>query len=430
LALNAIDKRASNTTTARPSRPIQRRLKTKPLFDFDENDPEYVPAVEEEDFDDDPELSFALQESLDQTNAARSMQMTPSPRGRALSITNVHSSPSTSTSTHHLTPRRSSSLRRVDRDSDEEEMYGSRLETALAIANAGPRRPLHISPHSSPFGKPALLGPASHTTSPLSFPVKHLVKDDSDDDMEEVIPVAPANTSKVQSNPAKTPSVSPVIARDRPMTIVPTAQKSDEMEGTNPFQPTTQISSPGSPSLKPQVFPSKSLPSTSLQDDIPAPWHRREASSPIVPLSYDYDLPSNPIHSLPQRLVASTERVADEPESGDEEEAFSDWSRSPSPVVGLSNDTDTTHLPSASHETWDAAQEMDLHAEEGEFARFMSQVKGRDLDDVRAEIDEEIKSLNQQKKAAMRDSDDITQQMISQIMVRLITRKITIKKLI
>jgi DNA excision repair protein ERCC-5 len=61
---------------------------------------------------------------------------------------------------------------------------------------------------------------------------------------------------------------------------------------------------------------------------------------------------------------------------------------------------------------------MDPHAEEGEFARFMSQVNGRDLDDVRAEIDEEIKALNQQKRAAMRDSDDITQQMISQIMVR------------
>jgi DNA excision repair protein ERCC-5 len=134
-------------------------------------------------------------------------------------------------------------------------------------------------------------------------------------------------------------------------------------------------------------------------------------------LSHDHDLPNSPIHSPPQQLAAPTERVADQPESGDEEEAFSDWSRSPSPVVGLSNDIDAARPPSVSHETWDAAQEMDSHAEEGEFARFMSQVKGRDLDDVRAEIDEEIKSLNRQKKAAMRDSDDITQQMISQIMV-------------
>jgi DNA excision repair protein ERCC-5 len=63
---------------------------------------------------------------------------------------------------------------------------------------------------------------------------------------------------------------------------------------------------------------------------------------------------------------------------------------------------------------------MDPHAEEGEFARFLSQVKGKDLDDVRREIDDEIKSLNQQKKTAMRDSEDITQQMIAQIMVRLL----------
>jgi len=244
--------------------------------------------------------------------------------------------------------------------------------------------------------------------------------------MEEVIPDAPVTTLKVQPISARTPSVSPVIARDQPMTIVPTAQKkSDVMDGINTFQPTTQIFGSDLPSSKPQVLLSKSLPSTLLQDDIPAPLHRREASSPSVSLSHDNDL----LHSPPQQLAASTERVADQPEPGDEEEAFSDWSRSPSPVVGLSSATDAARPPSASHETWDAAQEMDPHAEEGEFARFMSQVKGKDLDDVRAEIDEEIKSLNQQKKAAMRDSDDITQQMISQIMVWIIW-KMTIKKLI
>lgn len=86
------------------------------------------------------------------------------------------------------------------------------------------------------------------------------------------------------------------------------------------------------------------------------------------------------------------------------------WSRSPSP----SNIPD---LPPGNAEDWDAAQEMDPHVEEGEFARFMSQVKGRNVEDVRKEIDEEIKSLNQQRKAAIRDSEDITQQMISQIMV-------------
>lgn len=95
-----------------------------------------------------------------------------------------------------------------------------------------------------------------------------------------------------------------------------------------------------------------------------------------------------------------------------------EWSRSPSPSGDTFKipDSPRAHSPTAGN--WDAAQEMDPDVEEGEFARFMSQVKGKDLDDVRRDIDEEIKSLNRQRKAAMRDSEDITQQMISQIMVR------------
>jgi hypothetical protein len=106
-------------------------------------------------------------------------------------------------------------------------------------------------------------------------------------------------------------------------------------------------------------------------------------------------------------------------EKSEEEHVISDWSRSPSPVADSLFATETPASKATTVEdSWDAAQEMDAHAEEGEFARFLSQVKGKDLDDVRHEIDEEIKTLNQQKKAAMRDSEDITQQMVAQIMVR------------
>ena len=68
-------------------------------------------------------------------------------------------------------------------------------------------------------------------------------------------------------------------------------------------------------------------------------------------------------------------------------------------------------------DAFDAANEIDVHAEEGEFARFLSQVKGRDLHQVRKEIDDEIHVLNQQKKAALRDAEDVNQQMVAQIMV-------------
>ena len=89
------------------------------------------------------------------------------------------------------------------------------------------------------------------------------------------------------------------------------------------------------------------------------------------------------------------------------------WSRSPSPTAGLSASTGETRA----EEGWDAAQEIDPNAEEDEYTRFLSQVKGKDIDAIRREIDDEIRELNKQKKNAMRDSEDITQQMISQIMV-------------
>jgi DNA excision repair protein ERCC-5 len=57
---------------------------------------------------------------------------------------------------------------------------------------------------------------------------------------------------------------------------------------------------------------------------------------------------------------------------------------------------------------------MDPRVEQGE---FMSQMKGRDLDDVRREIKDEITGLKQEKKIAMRDSDDISQNVIMVFMI-------------
>lgn len=94
-------------------------------------------------------------------------------------------------------------------------------------------------------------------------------------------------------------------------------------------------------------------------------------------------------------------------------EPLSDTSRSSSPDIAHKSQ------PSSPIDNWDAAQEMDPDAEEGEFARFVSQVKGRDINDVRREIDNEIKALDQQRKAAMRDSEDVNQQMVNQIMMML-----------
>jgi DNA excision repair protein ERCC-5 len=96
----------------------------------------------------------------------------------------------------------------------------------------------------------------------------------------------------------------------------------------------------------------------------------------------------------------------------DLEDEVIDWSRTPSPAL----DSQPVFV-AAQDQEWDAAFEMDAQVEEGEFARFISQVKGKNIDDVRKEIDDEINDLNRQRRAAMRDSEDVTQQMITQIMV-------------
>ena len=138
----------------------------------------------------------------------------------------------------------------------------------------------------------------------------------------------------------------------------------------------------------------------------------------------------------------SHERAGESADGEDEDVPISDWSRSPSPrprpeseagpsTSGMALDRSRGLLDPGppgegdqDHEAFDAAHEMDPDAEAGEFARWMSQVKGRDLNDVRKEIEQEINGLRKEQKAAMRDSEDITGQMIAQIMVSLIPSKI------
>jgi len=164
---------------------------------------------------------------------------------------------------------------------------------------------------------------------------------------------------------------------------------------------------------------------------------------PSVQPEQSYQLPPPPAPAVAETLPP--ERSNDDADGEDEEDVpISDWSRSPSPGphppaggAGISTSVPTLdHLrglldpddsfdqgPSGEqdqeHEDFDAAQEMDPDAEAGEFARWMSQVKGRNLDDVRKEIEQEISVLRKERKAAMRDSEDITGQMIAQIMVSL-----------
>ena len=140
--------------------------------------------------------------------------------------------------------------------------------------------------------------------------------------------------------------------------------------------------------------------------------------------------------------TVSPKRLKENPDEDEEDVPISDWSRSPSPrfrpTTGeagpsgsvltldpsrglLEADQLFDHGPPGEqdqeHEDFDAAHEMDPDEEAGEFARWISQVKSRNLDDVRKEIEQEINGLRKEQRAAMRDSEDVTGQMIAQIMV-------------
>ena len=130
----------------------------------------------------------------------------------------------------------------------------------------------------------------------------------------------------------------------------------------------------------------------------------------ISPSPFEREVPPVPAKAAPTETTTS----APLPEQSDSEVSSEDetWDRTGSPDARQEEGTSEKH-----NEGWDAAEEMNVHEETGEFARFAAQVRGRDLDTVRAEIDDEIRLLRDQRKAAMRDAEDVNQAMVAQIMV-------------
>ncbi|KAG1739201.1 uncharacterized protein EDB91DRAFT_1054037 [Suillus paluster] len=374
MALHTIGKRSQPSVL----KPVQRRIKSKPLFDLDDDDDDTSrPLIHNELEDiDDPELALAIQASLEDS-AANYKPSTPP-----------------------ATPQ--SKLAHLTHDSDDD-LYTSpsRLETALSIAGAGPARRLSGTlpdlPLQTSFGKATLL--MSPKTASRPMPSVRLPSSESDESMDEVLPVPSFEVPDIMPPPVATathiePSPSPQFLQDA-------AQDSDDdMEEV-------AVTNEG----RVEELPESSVPvMLSAPEVLDAAKERRSISSASFQLPKTLEPPSQPSSSS---MVTPEAPI---PESDDESDI--EWSRSPSPVHGAAPES-AEQGASAAAETWDAAQEMDPHAEEGEFVRFISQVKGKDLNAVRDEIDEEIRTLNQQKKAAMRDSEDITQQMISQIMLML-----------
>ncbi|TFY67189.1 hypothetical protein EVG20_g4030 [Dentipellis fragilis] len=417
----------------------KKKQKTQPLFELEEDElPRAPQPVDDE--EDDPALAIAMQASLeDEEDAALR-------RALEASRMNIAGRPSTASTSSSASVELVEE--RVAEFSDGDDLYvpAGRLETALAIANAGPtpkglsmsRHPTQYSPQSPMFGR-LIGGLLSQSTRVASTAIQ---VSESDEDMEEV-PVTPlAKAPPPLPARSTTPTMTPNVEHRRPEVMTISDSEDDMEEVTVPGElpiltkPPQVISEPLTGAELYQV-PQLAKSRTQTQTVAPAP---ERGFSPDLELE---TYVTEPVQGTPVAMENSptssgsrSRRIAPSVQprpsaarpahadalSDSDGDALSGWSRSPSPEAGPSTRTDGQQMepkPRAAEEEWDAAQEMDTHAEEGEFARFMSQVKGKDLDAMRREIDDEIKALNQQKKAAMRDSEDITQHMISQIMVML-----------
>jgi len=294
----------------------------------------------------------------------------------------------------------------------------NRLETALSIAGT-PHR-IHSSPPkignvSSMFGKPVLLTPPSLSKEQL--PPRVSSDGHNDEVFVENLPGSSEGNSihSIFGTPTllQTPTkkkLSPLSAETRENVHDHVGLNASSETIVFPSQSNTHLPSPQPVSDSDDDIDMEELPvddfSFSKTSKANSPGLKQSVATTSSSLSCPQLRPEDPPVPLATDDIPHST-------SDDTQNDLTAWSRTPSPI----RDPFGSPPSPVPEEEWDAAHEIDVRAEEGEFARFMSQVKGRNIDDIRKEIDEEIKHLNQQRKAAMRDSEDITQQMITQIMV-------------
>ncbi|KAG6900803.1 hypothetical protein C0993_000122 [Termitomyces sp. T159_Od127] len=423
MALSAIGNRSSRHSAS--IRRIDRKTAKKPLFDLEGDEDllqDMTPDrryVEEEEEDDDL-LAIGIQESLesfDQESPQNKPQFGPPPHEASSSKL-----PSTSSQlTKHL-PKSPSP--------DEKYVFESpsRLETALSIANAGPTRPPLFHTHSPKnqthkFGRPTLLSSSSYT--------------DTVGRLSESSETLRASQSPHNATPTEQPnsiSEHKSALQDNAITVSHIFQKPptalEELQSNSEDDDLEEVIPPPAEDNGTEILISTSqlaVEITEFAESIDSELEYNPeplAPGPMRAISAEPTLHAD----LPQPSSLSTDALETNPRDTREGPLFAlspkdddveiPWSRSPSPSHELP--TISSGRPSSPvHEDFDAAKEMNPDEEEGDYARFISQVKGKNIEDARRELDEEIKSLNQQRKAAMRDAEDITQQMIAQIMMML-----------
>ncbi|KAL1753164.1 hypothetical protein FB107DRAFT_292609 [Schizophyllum commune] len=399
-ALSAIERRQRETAARGKGKGKAAANGNERLFTLDGDDfeDEQLNLMEE----DDDLLAIAIQESLEQpaqhcpvevssTSKAGpekpsrpSISETPSRLETALAIGigGYTSTPGGSSRPPLSTSRQPSSSTRPPLSSSTRPSQTSIDSTRPSFSTSGPSKPTSAATSSfGAFGTPTLLLGDDEQEEPEAA--------------EYAVPVIGEQPSTAMDVPRPATAAELAVA---PTTEPMSSDEDDEMEEVPvPSVEPTRIPSPSPKRTPPPIRRS------------PSPIHRSPSPIHCSSRTRQSPLPSpSPINS-----PAPVPHASPLP--------------SPSPVrtFDLVNDQDedqggpAEEQPDQPHEDLDAAHEMDATAEEGEFARFLSQVKGRDLASVRSEIDDEITSLRQQRTAAMRAAEDVTQQMVAQIMIML-----------
>ncbi|KAH6913322.1 flap structure-specific endonuclease [Coprinopsis sp. MPI-PUGE-AT-0042] len=448
--LAALEQRKSKTdkglapmrTARKPAAKPQEKQQEVPLFDINDSDisdddvfarPARQEANDSE--DDEDVMAFAIQESLDQARKHASTSSQPAASSSSVTLDSVSKA----------TPIRtqSSAVAATQEEDEEDDMYvdaPNRLQTALRFAHSH-----HSSSKDTPslFGHPELLsmksvppskpitpkatptipaprapspvaekGPppaSSKSASPSPFP-ESFTDSESDEEMEEVVVAQDPSPLPV---PSPTPPPQGQLLQDTSMpfdlTLDDDLLNSDHLLGS--------AIKKGKGKEK-QAIGAERSPSAHLPSPEPIDVDASDHEMQEVTLSKSSTPPPPPARVTPPPLNTSVKPLPERQSPA--EPLFVPASRSPSPPLLTLDDhsgkEDDKEHEEEEEEEYDA---KDLHAEEGEFVKFVSQVKGRDLDAVRREIDEEIATLNQQRKNAMRDSEDVNQQMVNQIMAML-----------
>ncbi|OCF36785.1 DNA excision repair protein ERCC-5 [Kwoniella heveanensis BCC8398] len=262
---------------------------------------------------------------------------------------------------------------------------------------------------SSPAKGARLAIPSPTSTPPTEVPKANLTLPPTS---------SPARPQPIQRFPSAIVRPSPLRKVTQPASSPITIDGEVEEEALLAKSPEHLETDRVSPAPTPAIFPLPSKPPVPRRMSLPPPSPRQQPpeSSTSPSQTPDEHIPPNPSRP-PLFQSVSTEDDASE-DDGDADDGRSiEWSKSPSPVPrpALQPTDSSTTIPSEVEDQDGDITTGDMAAEEDDYARFIAQIKGRDLNEVRTEIDDEIRVLNSANKVAMRDSDEITQSMVTQI---------------